>query len=61
MKSLRVSLAFLTLFIVGFPTLRAQDLSKYRVFSLGTSLLSSRLISPSKGDSLQPSVPAMQR
>jgi predicted exporter len=61
MKSLRVSLAFLTLFYVGFPTLRAQDLSKYRVFSLGTSLLSSRLISPSKGDSLQPSVPAMQR
>jgi len=38
MKSLRVSLTFLTLFFVGVPTLRAQDLSKYRVFSLGTSL-----------------------
>jgi hypothetical protein len=38
MKSLRVSLAFLTLFFVAVPTLRAQELSKYRVFSLGTSL-----------------------
>ena len=38
MKSLRVSLTFLALFFVAVPTLRAQDLSKYRVFSLGTSL-----------------------
>jgi hypothetical protein len=38
MKSLRVSLTFLTLFFVAVPTLRAQELSKYRVFSLGTSL-----------------------
>jgi hypothetical protein len=38
MKSLRVSLTFLTLFFVVVPTLRAQDLSRYRVFSLGTSL-----------------------
>jgi len=38
MKSLRVSLAFLAVFFLAVPTLRAQELSKYRVFSLGTSL-----------------------
>jgi hypothetical protein len=38
MKSIRVSLAFLTLFFVAVPMLHAQDLSKYRAFSLGSSL-----------------------
>jgi len=38
MKSVRVSLAFLTLFFLAVPMLHAQDLSKYRVFSLGSSL-----------------------
>jgi len=38
MKSLRVSFVFLALFFIAVPSLRAQDLSKYRTFSLGTSL-----------------------
>jgi hypothetical protein len=38
MKPLRVSLCFLAFFFLAVPSLRAQDLSKYRAFSLGTSL-----------------------
>jgi hypothetical protein len=38
MKLPRVSFAFLALFLLAVPTLRAQELSKYRVFSLGTNL-----------------------
>jgi hypothetical protein len=38
MKLLRVSLAFVAFFFLAVPSLRAQDLSKYRAFSLGTSL-----------------------
>jgi hypothetical protein len=38
MKSLRVLLAFLAFFFLATPSLRAQDLSKYRAFSLGNSL-----------------------
>jgi hypothetical protein len=38
MKLLRVSLTFVALFFIAVPSLSAQDLSKYRAFSLGTSL-----------------------
>jgi hypothetical protein len=38
MKSLRVSVVFLVFMFLAAPFLRAQDLSKYRAFSLGTSL-----------------------
>jgi len=38
MKPARVSFAFLVVFFLAVPTLRAQELSKYRVFSLGTNL-----------------------
>lgn len=38
MKSVRISLGFLILFFLAVPMLHAQDLSRYRVFSLGSSL-----------------------
>jgi hypothetical protein len=38
MKMLRLSLAFLAMLLLAVPTLLGQDFSKYRAFSLGTSL-----------------------
>ena len=38
MKLIRITVASLAMFLLSAPLLRAQDLSKYREFSLGTSL-----------------------